>query len=259
MSQSCCDPGMDMSAQSFGYYVRIQEVDNESKIKRLNLKFLVYIILLIRCKANILLLLYCKCYIIVGAFELWWKFDTVYSFPEALRMQTCIMWNHEFPRFTSRSNLYSGTSSSSSGQIDGFCAWEFVFCIKWCWETEPHGKMAFHSRVPAWHSPKWVRLTDQGVYILHFEKNQDVYRAVWWPSVCLCISFFDNLFGLHVYYIKNKSIEGIILPGRRQFSEGCLFSFLTHDSFATNPDRYNQVTSFKCLPMGVKTIISNLL
>lgn len=149
--------------------------------------------------------------------------------------------------------------SSSSGQIDGFCAWEFVFCIKWCWETEPHGKMAFHNRVPTWHSPKWVRLTDQGVFIIHFEKNQDVHRAVWWPSVCLCIGLFDNLFGLHVYYLKNKSIEGIILPGRRQFSEGCLFPFLTHDSFATSPDRYNQVTSFKCLPMGVKAIISNLL
>lgn len=149
--------------------------------------------------------------------------------------------------------------SSSSGQIDGFCAWEFVFCIKWCWETEPHGKMAFHNRVPTWHSPKWVRLTDQGVFIIHLEKNQDVYRAVWWPSVCLCIGLFDNLFGLHVYYLKNKSIEGIILPGRRQFSEGCLFPFLTHDSFATSPDRYNQVTSFKCLPMGVKAIISNLL
>lgn len=110
MSQSCYDPGMDMSAQSFGYYVRIQEVDNESKIKRLNLKFLVYIILLIVCKANIILLLYCKCYIILGAFELWWKSDTVYSFPEALRMQTCILWNHGFPWFTSRSTLNSGTS-----------------------------------------------------------------------------------------------------------------------------------------------------
>lgn len=106
MSQSCYDPGMDMSAQSFGYYVRIQEVDNESKIKRLNLKFLVYIILLIRCKANILLLLDCKCYIILGAFELWWK----PSFPEALRMQTCILWNHGFPWFISRSTFNSGTS-----------------------------------------------------------------------------------------------------------------------------------------------------
>lgn len=143
----------------------------------------------------------------------------------------------------------------------------WILCLGICWVflhqgilggQKLLGKMAFHSRVPAWHCPKWVRLrTDQGVCMLHFKKNWDDYRAAWWPSVYLCRGLFDSLVGLNAFVMQKTSTEGFNLVGK-EFSQRVPFVCLFICLFEPVILLHAILTSFRNLPISIKAIISDL-